>query len=85
VKPLAVPGPPPGPCEAKAALADNAVTTAEAKASCDTSCLVRDDAMTISCDAKFQKIRTTAYSGFENCQRVFRKSGYRFCDQNTRK
>jgi hypothetical protein len=55
VKPLAVPGPPPGPCEAKAAVADNEVTRADAKASCDSPSLVRDDAMTISCDAKFSE------------------------------
>jgi hypothetical protein len=52
VKPLAVPGPPPGPCEAKAALADSKVAAeAPAKASRDIECLRRD--ITISCVEAF--------------------------------
>jgi hypothetical protein len=53
VKGLAVPRPPPGPCEAKAAVADSklAAIAAVAKARCDP--LVRNKAMIISCDAKF--------------------------------
>jgi hypothetical protein len=66
VKPLAVPGPPPGPCEAKAAFAHSVAVTIDAAVAAmrDKRCLVRDDVMIISCD-KLQKIRTTAYAGFE--------------------
>jgi hypothetical protein len=71
VKPLAVPGPPPGPCDAKAASAHAKPATidAAAKAKCEIRCLVRDDVMIISWDGKFQKIRATAYAGFEKCLR----------------
>src|SRR6266699_427689 len=50
VKLLAVPGPPPGPCEAKAAPAHSEVRTgdAAAKASCGIRA-VRDDVIAISC------------------------------------
>src|ERR1017187_717878 len=70
VKLPAVPGPPPGPCDAKAALAHNrpAAVDVVAKARRDLPSLIRDDAMTISCDEKLQKIRTTAYAGFEKCR-----------------
>jgi len=51
VKLLAVPGPPPGPCEAKAAPAHDKQTTVAvaAEAKRDIRCLMRDDAMIISC------------------------------------
>jgi hypothetical protein len=54
VKLLAVPGPTPGPCEAKAAFAHDNPATADmaAKAKRDIRCLVSDDAMTISCGEK---------------------------------
>src|SRR5947208_15755031 len=52
VKLLAVPGPTPGPCEAKAAPAhDRQATIAVA----DIRCLVRDDAVTISCGEKLSE------------------------------
>jgi hypothetical protein len=53
VKLLAVPGPPPGPCEAKVApVHDRQATIAvAAKAKRD----MRDDAMTISCDEKLSE------------------------------
>jgi hypothetical protein len=50
VKLLAVPTPPPGPCEAKAAPAHSDVTTADAVA--DANCgirFVRDNVIAISC------------------------------------
>jgi hypothetical protein len=54
VKLLAVPGPPPGPCEANAASTPDrpATTSVAAKTNCDIRCLVRGDAMTISCGDK---------------------------------
>jgi hypothetical protein len=57
VKLLAVPGPPPGPCDAKATPAHDkpATVAAAAEAKRDIRCLVRDDAMTISCDEKFSE------------------------------
>jgi hypothetical protein len=66
VKPLAVPGPPPGPCDARAWPAENKAIPAGAKAKRDIEGVFRDAAMTISCDGKFQKIRPTAYAGFKN-------------------
>jgi hypothetical protein len=52
VKLLAVPGPPPGPCEAKAALAANkpAAVDEVTNATRDIRCIRRNHAMTISCD-----------------------------------
>jgi hypothetical protein len=52
VKLLAVPGPPPGPWDAKAALTHNKLATVEvaAKVKCDIRGILRDNAMTISCD-----------------------------------
>ena len=57
VKLLAVPGPPPGPCEARAALAGSktAVTAAVAKAIRDIRGVMRDEVMTISCDGTFSE------------------------------
>jgi hypothetical protein len=61
VKLLAVPGPPPGPWDAKAGLADSkaVIAGAAAKASCKIPGLFRgifrDDAMTISCDEKLSE------------------------------
>ena len=57
VKLLAVPGPAPGPCEAKAALAHNkpATTDEAAKANRDSRCVMKYDAMTISCDEKLSE------------------------------
>jgi len=60
VKLLAVPGPPPGPWDAKAASAHNkqAAANGVAKAAGDIrgnfrdDAILRDDAMTISCDRK---------------------------------
>jgi hypothetical protein len=66
VKLLAVPGPPPGPWDARAWPAENKAIITGAKAKFDSLGIFRDDAMTISCDGNFQKIRTTAYAGFEN-------------------
>jgi hypothetical protein len=67
VKPLAVPGPPPGPCEAKA------VDVASEAASMDAvviarwiRCLNRNDGMMISCGEKFSEDTATIYAGFEN-------------------
>lgn len=50
VKLLAVPGPPPGPWDAKAALAHDKLATVDvaAKAACDIRGIVRDEVMTIS-------------------------------------
>src|ERR1700722_6498313 len=63
---LAVPGPPPGPCEARAAPAGSkaAATAAPIR---DIRGVKRDGVMTISCEGRFQKIRTTGYAGFEEC------------------
>jgi hypothetical protein len=66
VKLLAVPGPPPGPWDARPWPAENKAIPAGAKAKRDIQGIFRDDAMTISCDEKRQKIRTTAYAGFRN-------------------
>ena len=57
VKLLAVPGPPPGPCEAKAALAHNKTATTDeaANAKRDIRHPIKDDAMTISCDEKLSE------------------------------
>jgi len=60
VKLLAAPGPPPGPWDAKAAFAHNkqAMANGVAKAAGDIrgnfrdEAILRDDAMTISCDRK---------------------------------
>jgi len=59
VKLLAVPGPPPGPWDAKAAFANKQVAAnGAAKAACDIrgnfrdDAILRDDVMTISCDRK---------------------------------
>jgi hypothetical protein len=61
----AVPGPPPGPCDAKAAVAHSKPVAAKAKR--DIAWLMRDDAMTISrdegcrerkcCRAKLEPVR----------------------------
>jgi hypothetical protein len=66
VKLLAVPGPPPGPCEAKAAFAHNKPATADmaAKAKRDTRCLMEDDAMTISCGEKLSEDTDGSLSRF---------------------
>ena len=57
VKPLAAPGPPPGPWDAKAALAHNrqAAANGVAKAACDIRGIFRDDVTTISCDRKLSE------------------------------
>jgi hypothetical protein len=57
VKLLAVPGPPPGPWDAKAGLADSkaAIAGAAAKASADIGSLVRFDAMIISCKERLSE------------------------------
>jgi hypothetical protein len=66
VKLLAVPGPTPGPCEAKAAFAHNKPATADiaAKAKRDIRCLMRDDAMTISCGEKLSQDTDGSLSRF---------------------
>src|ERR1700736_1067412 len=71
VKLLTVPGPPPGPCEAKAALAHNRLASADvaAKTNCDTRCAVRDDAMAISCNVTLSEDRDDSVGGFENWPR----------------
>lgn len=60
VKLLAEPGPPPGPWDAKAASAHTSPVATKAAAMAQVCIfLLRDDAMTISCDdKKLQKIRT---------------------------
>jgi hypothetical protein len=68
VKPLAVPGPPPGPWEAKAADVAGAAMSVAVNARRDIRCIIPDNGMTISRE-NFQKIRTTAYAGFENVAR----------------
>src|ERR1700682_3690881 len=71
VKLLAVPGPPPGPCEAKAGPAHDRQTTIDgaAKAKRDIRCLMRGDAMTISGGEKLSEVRATTCAGFENVAR----------------
>jgi hypothetical protein len=66
VKLLAVPGLTPGPCEAKAAFAQNkpATTDMAAKTKHDIRCLMRDDAMTISCDEKLAEDTDGSLSRF---------------------
>jgi hypothetical protein len=71
VKPLAVPGPPPGPWDAKAALVHNKQAADVAKAARDIrgnfrdDAILRDDAMTISCDRKRSEDTDGSLSGFE--------------------
>jgi hypothetical protein len=67
VKLLAVPGPPPGPCDASAAWAESKTVAADAKESA-----VRhdrrhfpDEGMKISCNGSSQKIRITVWAGFD--------------------
>jgi hypothetical protein len=57
VKWLAVPGPPPGPCDAKAAWAHSTLATVDAaiKAKRDVRCLALNGTMTIFCDEKFSE------------------------------
>jgi hypothetical protein len=59
VRGLAVPKPPPGPCDAKAASVDSktAIAGIAAEAARDIRSLVRKNVMTISCERKLQKIR----------------------------
>jgi hypothetical protein len=68
VKLVAVPRPPPGPWDARTGLTDSSAMPADAAAIAkrEVRCLFRDDAMAISCDDALQKIRRTAYSGFED-------------------
>jgi hypothetical protein len=68
VKPLAVPGPPPGPWEAKAADVAGTAMSVAANARRGIRCIIPANGTTISCE-NFQKIRTKAYSGFENVAR----------------
>jgi hypothetical protein len=57
VKLLAVPGPPPGPWDARAGLANNEAASIDvaAKAKADIRSIFRDDVMTISCDEKLSE------------------------------
>jgi hypothetical protein len=66
VKGLAVPKPPPGPCEAKAAVAGSelAAIAAVAKTRREIRSLVPIEAMTISCDAKFPEDTDRSLFGF---------------------
>jgi len=66
VKLLAAPGLPPGPCEAKAAVAHNAVTTADVAANAKFDTLLATMPWQSPVTRNFQKTPTTAYSGFEN-------------------
>jgi hypothetical protein len=63
VKGLAVPGPPPGPWEASAKLAESKAA-ADVNATANGECHFRGKAMMISRDEKLQKIRIGAYAGF---------------------
>jgi hypothetical protein len=72
VKWLAVPGPPPGPWEAIAKLAESKaaadVNATAVNATAKGECHFRGKAMMISRDEKLQKIRVGAYAGFERCR-----------------
>jgi hypothetical protein len=83
VKGLAVPSPPPGPCDANAAPADNEASVRVAvKAKRDIRCRVRDDVMTISRDEEAWGSYGRQAVPVLGIYRVFRQSLYRFASQS---
>ena len=67
VKLLAVPGPPPGPWDARAWPAENKAIPAGATAKRDIQGIFRDDAMTISCDEKRSEDTDDSLCQFWKC------------------
>src|ERR1700720_842956 len=67
VKLLAVPGPPPGPWDARAWPAENKAIPTGAAAKGDIQGIFRDDAMTISCDEKRSEDTDDSLCRFWKC------------------